>query len=190
MRVGSDNKERQKQTYCDSLAYRVFSESLLSFFRIIYSNRQSKNAETPADREATPDPPNVDISAHHNQPKNRQKGPPRSSLRSSSLADAQRLQSLLFGVVRDQSDLDLGPLMMENNMPSSRTGRTGSSQEVPMLQVMHQLMGDARGPGGVDGLGGLGGPRMGMGIPPPETQQTQQGEYSSVDAVEGITCAE
>jgi len=112
-------------------------------------------------------------------------GPPPSSLRSSSLADAQGQQGPLFGIGSDQSDLDLGQLMMENSMFSGQTGGAGSSQEDPMLQMMQQLMGGAGGlggmgggPGGMGGLGGLGGPGMGMGMPPPEAQQMQQREQS------------
>ena len=51
--------------------------------------------------------------------------------------------------------------------------------------MMQQLMGGAGGlgaisgsPGMVGGLGGPGGLGMGMGIPPPETQQMQQKEQS------------
>ena len=100
-------------------------------------------------------------------------GPLPSSLRSSSLADAQGQQGPLFGVGSDQSDLDLRKLMMENSMFGGQAGGAGSSQEDPMLQMMQQLMGGA---GGLGGMGG--GPGVGMGMPPPEIQQLQQREQS------------
>jgi len=106
-------------------------------------------------------------------------GSPPSSLRSSSLADAQGQQGPLFGIGSDQSDLDLGRLMMENSMFGDQAGGSGSSQEDPMLQMMQQLMGGAGGLGGMGGgPGGLGGPGVGMGMPPQETQQMQQREQS------------
>ncbi|CUS14973.1 unnamed protein product [Tuber aestivum] len=151
-----------------------------------------RNQETSVARpaqESTPDPPDVDISVHHYEPKARQQerigredisagmGPP-PSFRSSPLADTRGLQDPLFGAGGDLSDLDLGRLMMENNMFGSQVGGAGSGREDPMLQMMQQLMGGAGGLDGVGGPGGLGGPGMGMGTPPPEIQQMQQREQS------------
>ncbi|PUU73971.1 hypothetical protein B9Z19DRAFT_1068584 [Tuber borchii] len=72
----------QGQTFC----IEELSQSLLGFFKPFYSNRDYKHAEIPAVREATPDPPDLDISADYYKPKTRQQGPPPSPLRSSSLA--------------------------------------------------------------------------------------------------------
>jgi hypothetical protein len=57
--------------------------------------------------------------------------------------------------------------MTENNVFGGQAA--GNGQEDPMLQMMQQLMG---------GVGGLSGPGMGMGMPPPEIQQMQQREQS------------
>ncbi|PWW77541.1 hypothetical protein C7212DRAFT_342819 [Tuber magnatum] len=150
-----------------------------------------RNQETPAARpaqEAAPDPPDIDISAHHYEPKARQRerigredisagtGPPPSSFWGSPLADTWGQQDPLFGAGGDPSDPNLGRLMMENNMFGGQAGGAGTGQEDPMLQMMQQLMGGAGGPDGMGGLGGLGGP--GMGTPPPEIQQMQQREKS------------
>ncbi|KAG0636859.1 hypothetical protein HOY80DRAFT_1003123 [Tuber brumale] len=148
-----------------------------------------RNQARPA-QEATPDPPDVDISAHHYEPKARQRErigredifsgmePPPSPFRGSPLADVRGQQDPLFGADGDPSDLDLGRLMMENNMFGGQVGGAGSGQEDPMLRMMQQLMGGTGGLGGMGGLGGLNGPGMGMGVPPPEIQQMQQREQS------------
>ncbi|PUU76791.1 hypothetical protein B9Z19DRAFT_1148279 [Tuber borchii] len=140
-------------------------------------------------------PPRIPRCRHFRTPlpaKTRQKGPRPSSLRSSSLANAQGQQGPLF-VGADRWDLDQGQLMMEDGMFGGQTGGTGSSREDPMLQMMQQLKGGAGGlgrmgggNGGMGGLGGLSGPGMRMGIPPSETQQMQQKEQSC-GVVEGIT---
>ncbi|KAG0128926.1 hypothetical protein HOY82DRAFT_621598 [Tuber indicum] len=152
---------------------------------------RNQDAESPAARpaqEVTPDPPDVDISAHHYKPKVRQRerigredifagiGPPPSPFQSSPLAGVRRQQDPLFGAGGDPSDLDLGRLMMENNVFGGQAA--GNGQEDPMLQMMQQLMGGVGGLGGMGGLGGLSGPGMGMGMPPPEIQQMQQREQS------------
>ncbi|PUU74186.1 hypothetical protein B9Z19DRAFT_1133751 [Tuber borchii] len=101
----------------------------------------SLRRETPFSREATPDPLGVDISAQYYTLKTRQQGPLPSSLRGSSLANAQGQQGLLFGVGSNQSDLHLERLMMENYMFGGQTSRTGTIQEDPMLLMMQQWRG-------------------------------------------------
>ncbi|PUU73958.1 hypothetical protein B9Z19DRAFT_1134100 [Tuber borchii] len=74
--------------------------------------------ETPAAREATPDPPDLDISADYYKPKTRQQGPPPSPLRSSSLANAQGQQGPLSG--------SGGPDVLDDAAAYGLCGRTWS----------------------------------------------------------------
>ncbi|KAH8153941.1 uncharacterized protein LAJ45_01708 [Morchella importuna] len=128
---------------------------------------------TPARDEPTPDPPEIDISAHHYEPKARQQD----RLQTENVF-ANMINSPMAGRNSEQpSDADLRQMLMSMNqgpppgmnMPGMGVG--GSGGEDPMMAMLQQMMAGGGGMPGMAGPGmqmppGMEGMMGAMGMPP------------------------